>query len=397
MTNLELRRDPSGGKVAGVCAGLARSWNVDPLLVRLGFVVAALMTNGFAVIAYLALAVMLPEPGARSEPIRDLLPVTRDWPRQKLLTVVAVATLVLGTIVSASGPGSLVVALLILGIMRWGRRTRPAPPPPAAPPRTEFERLSATWTQRLDNVAAGLPPDWAPANAFADPDPYGLYTAPGVAPAAPRHPARRRRALGTWSGVAVGLGLAWTALGATQALGAVTVPTLAWCAATLAVLALALVAVARPARAAYGRPAGLLAASVITALVTGAVMIEAPGIVAGGLPRTSETTITYSATALPQDFALDVGSRTIDLTAVTIDRDHTTRLSTDVGRLRVLLPPRGNVVVRYRVDAGSARVGDTRTDGLDTSATWSRVSDPGGPTLTLDLSVDLGALEVVVP
>ena len=35
-----LRRDRSNGWVAGVCAGLARRYGVDPALVRLAFVIA---------------------------------------------------------------------------------------------------------------------------------------------------------------------------------------------------------------------------------------------------------------------------------------------------------------------------------------------------------------------
>ena len=35
-----LRRDPANGYVAGVCAGFAARLGIDPLLIRIGFVIA---------------------------------------------------------------------------------------------------------------------------------------------------------------------------------------------------------------------------------------------------------------------------------------------------------------------------------------------------------------------
>jgi signal transduction histidine kinase/phage shock protein PspC (stress-responsive transcriptional regulator) len=60
-----LRRDPAHGYVGGVCAGLARELGIDPLVVRVGFVAAALAGGlGFAVYA-LAWA-LLPAGSART-------------------------------------------------------------------------------------------------------------------------------------------------------------------------------------------------------------------------------------------------------------------------------------------------------------------------------------------
>lgn len=54
------RRRPADGKLAGVCAGLAAAANVQPLLVRLGFVAAGLASGPFAVLVYIVLAAVLP-------------------------------------------------------------------------------------------------------------------------------------------------------------------------------------------------------------------------------------------------------------------------------------------------------------------------------------------------
>jgi phage shock protein C len=55
-----LRRSRSGRVVAGVCGGLGRYLGVDPLLLRIAFIVLAL-ANGLGVIAYVICWVAIPE------------------------------------------------------------------------------------------------------------------------------------------------------------------------------------------------------------------------------------------------------------------------------------------------------------------------------------------------
>jgi phage shock protein C len=52
--NTKLYRDTSDQKIGGVCSGLARYFDVDPLLVRVGFV-ATLFFGGAALVAYVLL------------------------------------------------------------------------------------------------------------------------------------------------------------------------------------------------------------------------------------------------------------------------------------------------------------------------------------------------------
>jgi len=56
-----LFRNPDGAIVAGVCSGLAAYLNIDVTLVRIGFVILAVVTKGVGVIAYLALMFVVPE------------------------------------------------------------------------------------------------------------------------------------------------------------------------------------------------------------------------------------------------------------------------------------------------------------------------------------------------
>ena len=50
----QLYRDTDDQKLGGVCSGLARYFDLDPLLVRVGFVVAILL-SGASILAYLLL------------------------------------------------------------------------------------------------------------------------------------------------------------------------------------------------------------------------------------------------------------------------------------------------------------------------------------------------------
>jgi|GEM_PF-148549 len=55
-----LYRHPSNRMVAGVCSGIADYIGWDPVLVRVLWVIATVMTNGAGILAYLALALVLP-------------------------------------------------------------------------------------------------------------------------------------------------------------------------------------------------------------------------------------------------------------------------------------------------------------------------------------------------
>lgn len=57
-----LERKLKGRWVAGVCAGVADYFGIDPVIVRVGFVVGSIIW-GLGVLAYLAAWVLVPEEG----------------------------------------------------------------------------------------------------------------------------------------------------------------------------------------------------------------------------------------------------------------------------------------------------------------------------------------------
>jgi signal transduction histidine kinase len=77
-----LRRDPAHGWVAGVFAGLGSRLGIDPLILRIGFVVLAVATGGLALVAYVVAWAALPATGGRPAPAARFARVPRvrgDW------------------------------------------------------------------------------------------------------------------------------------------------------------------------------------------------------------------------------------------------------------------------------------------------------------------------------
>jgi phage shock protein PspC (stress-responsive transcriptional regulator) len=67
-----LYRGGDGRMLAGVASGLADYFDIDPMLVRVGFVVMSLL-GGLAVPLYLAGWLLIPEEGAQSSVAEELL------------------------------------------------------------------------------------------------------------------------------------------------------------------------------------------------------------------------------------------------------------------------------------------------------------------------------------
>lgn len=58
MERGQLARSETDKRIAGVCAGIANYFGIDPVLVRIGFVIAAFMGWGF--LLYIVLWIVLP-------------------------------------------------------------------------------------------------------------------------------------------------------------------------------------------------------------------------------------------------------------------------------------------------------------------------------------------------
>lgn len=57
----KLTRSTSNAQIAGVCAGIAEYFNLDPTLVRVGYLIFTFIGAGSPILLYLILAFIIPE------------------------------------------------------------------------------------------------------------------------------------------------------------------------------------------------------------------------------------------------------------------------------------------------------------------------------------------------
>jgi phage shock protein PspC (stress-responsive transcriptional regulator) len=132
----ELHRSREDRMLAGVCGGLGRYFDLNPVFFRVGFVVLALL-GGSGIIVYGAAALVIPDDGQRDsiavEALRNRR--TRPWPLIGL-TLVAVASIVLLSHASLWPDNDFlwIVVLVAGGMVLWAHtRDLDGEPPPAAP------------------------------------------------------------------------------------------------------------------------------------------------------------------------------------------------------------------------------------------------------------------------
>jgi signal transduction histidine kinase len=203
-----LRRRPERGVVAGVCAGLAERLDLDPVLLRVGFVILVVATAGLALLGYaLAWALIPAAPSA---------PAIRRPRRPRT-----------GRTRVAAGVGLLTLAALLV-----------------------FRELGIWWSDALTwplvLAAAGAALLWRQSRAMQTPAPEGPAEAPTAALVRERQPPQPRRRAGFVDlyrggfGVALVIGAALLFLSTNDALGStreVVLATLAGVAALALILA----------------------------------------------------------------------------------------------------------------------------------------------------------------
>ena len=271
-------------------------------------------------------------------------------------------------------------------------RTPPAAPftssvPASAPPRFPlYADAPPTSDPRLAD------PEAAERAAFlAAPDPAGLYTAPdrelatvpSRAALARTRSARRLRLLGL-----VVLGLTLTGLGIADAIGVSVSPAI-YVGAALLVVGLTLVAATW-----FGRARGILPVGLVLALALVSItVVNVPGRSDAWSRTVSYATLASLPTSCEQH---DVGALTVDLSKLSVPRSGSYCAHVDGGRLEVIAPGNANVVVKYRVDGGVVvENGEPKVSGTDLVGTLQPPAPVAGrPTLTLDLSVDVGEVRV---
>ncbi|MGM1061004.1 PspC domain-containing protein [Saccharothrix sp. Mg75] len=378
------RRPHDGRKIAGVAAGIAQRYQIDPVIVRVAFVAMALC-NGAGVLVYLLGWLFLAQEGDESSAAEALVGRGRSSTPTPLTVALGIAvlpatgffvdggfTMVGGVLLSVGG-----IYLLHRG---RGQLNRPdAPPPlPAYDPGVPVQERT---TERV------TPPAWDPLGAapFAWdlPEPAGLPE-PVVA-----RPVRRRSRVGVATfGVAM-LVLAGSVVAAGYS---------AWFTAPhvigllVAVMGLGLVAGAlRGGGGGKGLLWFIVPLSFVGAGMTAADLdsINTEGI---GSNRSAPTSVEQ----VLDRYETGVGEVDLDLTGLPATGTVKTSVEVGVGSARVRVPAGADVEVTCRTDLGSVRCLDRVSDGEDRE---ERVEDdgadgPGGLRIELDVRSDLGEVEV---
>lgn len=410
MWDTKPARPRNDRQVAGVASAIARRYDIDPVLVRVGFIVTAFL--GIGAILYIAGWIALPE-----EPLDPAAP---PGPPQRGIMTVAVVVAGIVTVVTffrGDNRGDSILALLVVAgllfLLHHSRGHRgvqagvqapvpPAPGSPAAGPSLVKDTSGATTTPVAAAQApvpepALTPPAWDPLGAapFAWdlPEPGPAY------PPAPPVAARRRPPV-----TAVTLGLALLGGGLTAVIllfnHALTVTNAEIVAGVvLAVLGAGLV-VGGLVRA--GR--GLIPFAVLMSMLTWGLLAAPTDAFHNGVvgelhaapASVAELAPTYERAA--GEVRLDLRKLDLTVPAGGIDTPVHTAISVGAGAIEVLLPANADVTLNASTGAGSVDFPGRSSSGpgAEVHVTEDLGADGvrAGRLLVLDIEEGLGDVEV---
>jgi phage shock protein PspC (stress-responsive transcriptional regulator) len=352
-----IRRVTADRRVAGVAGGLARHLDIDPLIVRVGFVVLTFF-GGVGLLLYIAGWLLLPEDGS------DWARVALDR-RSRTVALVLVGALALIILVSHGWWGGgypwrllIVAGVIALLATRWPRRgsrndvPTAAPSPGAVPP--------------LGETAAPAP----------------SYTQP-VQPR-PVNP-RKRGPILFWFALAV-MAVALGVLAVGDLAGASVAPS-AYPALVLAVTGVFLLV-----GAFFGRAGGLILVGLLAWGVTTGMTIADRWDVHRTVERPT-TTAEVRGT-----YRIDAGELVVDLGQVSDPAGldgKVVHVHGDVGHLDIRVPQGVNVIAHLDIDGpGGISAFGQNVGGIGRSLNTRFDVSPKAPTLTIDADLDVGGIDL---
>lgn len=448
-TRPPLRRDPDAGYLAGVAAGLANHLGVDVVLVRIGFVIVTLLTQGLGAVAYLLGWMFIPQapPGSGGSE------ATGGTARRGASFWLGVGLLTLGAIwfvSAATGPGGplgqldagLIVplALLGLGVALW-RRSEVVPAgtqgpdgsiwsPAGQPPVSSYPTGQPQPTRSAPPPASPIPPtpEASPMSVSTDP-PQSTTGAASTAPQPPTGPPPGGTGAsgGDWTPPPVPpqerslltratLGLTLLTVGVLWILELADIVALG----PLRVLAIALAIVGGGllvgSLAGRGRALIIVGVALLPLVIVGSLLRGLPamdGLVAGDNRFGQIAERPGSTEEIDPTYRLGAGEFVVDLGDVDFapGDELATSIEMGAGELRVIVPDDVDLEVAARLGVGELRVLDQRRSGLGLSlAVTDRIAggdrtDASGtsdeqlsgdrpPVLTIDLNVGVGDVTI---
>lgn len=355
-----LRRSSTDKKVAGVAGGIGRHLDIDPVIVRVGFVVLAFF-GAAGLLIYGAAWLLLP----RDDEERATIDLD---PRSRSVALIAVGVLaLLAAVGDTFGGGSgfwLPIPLLVVGAITWWLLTRRD---------RKREKYAAAYA-----ATYGLPAE--------RPTTSGYAAAPGyVPPPRPRDPRKRGPRL-FW----ITLPLIPLALGL---LGMADVSGADVAASAYPALALGVVAAMLVLGAFWGRAGGLILLGLVATVATA-------GATASEHWDGDERHVTpHSAADVDDSYDLDgPGELVLDLTQV---RDlprlagRTIELDAGVGRIEVIVPERVSVTVEAEVGGpGETSLFGRHEEGIHVKSQGANNAATPATSLHIDAFIGVGEIEV---
>ena len=392
-----LTRSRDDRVLGGVAAGIARSFAVDPIVIRILFVVAAVFA-GVGVLAYVAGWLLLPEEDAPRGPVKRV-----DW-RQ----LAGCVLLGIGLLVTLGRFGfwideQVVWALGLIGIggaVLWlrGRDTRsgdapsqpwPAPPDPTAPAAPSAPIAPTVPSTPWPDPTAPTTPRWGagpipPLPPRGPDDPSAPWTR---APRRPPKPARQRSVLGI-------LSFCLLLIGGGIVLGLASSEVIDVSAAAVLGGAVAFIGATLVLGAWWGRAKWLIVPAVALSLVAaGFSALDVP--LGGGIGERDHHP--RSVAAVDDSYELGIGSLKLDLRDVDFSGSTTSvDASIGIGELKVWVPDDVRVVLDEHVAIGSIEnYAEHNTDGgTDLDRRVVRPGVEGGGRLHLELQGGIAAIKV---
>lgn len=404
-----LVRDTSNRWFGGVCSGIARRFDVDPLLIRAG-VLLLLLFGGVGLAAYLVAWLLLPDNDGRILGQEALL---RGNGNGIALIVAICVVLAGGAFISDGGPfwlGGWTIPVALIAFILWRSqrdKARAATTPPNSPPQYPSH------VPQPQSYAADAPPA-AAATAFPDPSMQeaamstSTYAPPPTSPPAPPAyrapltppppPAPRRRRPGAFTGL-ITIGAAVVAYGIGYLLdGPLDFPGSPNLLGLLAALTTAsLIAIGLGLRGLAGGAATSLAIFLAISAPTVALAEHVTDARGGAGDRTWVATSSNTETS---KFQLGVGDATLDLRQLpTSGPASDVYASQGIGKLTILIP--NGVTTRLKsnvgignIDSGSVATTESANSQSGVGQSSSLLIGEGPEQITVHVDLGIGTIEI---
>lgn len=398
-------------RIAGVAGGLARHLDIDPVLVRVAFVVLALFGGG-GLVLYLALWLVLPDESGGA-------PTLQLDPRSLTVAIVGVGVLAVLILLGQSWWGftgfpwplaviGLVVLFFVLNRRQPGQPAPygaqppwPVPPPPPSTDPAMPTQVAASPAQEYGAPVYSTAPYSSPAYsspAYSSPAyPTATYAAPTYAtpipPASyvpppqtwtPPNP-RRRGPILFWFTLAL-ITLSLGILGMVDVSGR-DIPASAYAALATGISGLMLLV-----GSVYGRAGGIILLGLMSALVMAGTSVEER------ITNTPTTEHPTTAVQVDSRYWKGAGELVVDLTEVADPaalNGRTIRLEGGAGRLEVIVPSDWTVYATGTIGGpGKVTVFGQSTDGIDLRRSENHVPADSATRITVDAELGVGEIDI---